>query len=85
VDFEDGEPIAAPTLILVGESALDRTVPPDVSRRYSAWIPHAEVRTLASTGHLGTVTRAATFAHEVGAFVDREDAAASGPRHTAAM
>jgi pimeloyl-ACP methyl ester carboxylesterase len=84
VNFEDGEPIVAPTLILVGESTLDRTVPPDVSRRYCARIPHAEVRTLPSTGHLGTVTRPATFADEVGAFVDRQNAAASrGPRTVA--
>jgi hypothetical protein len=45
-------------------------------------IPHAEVRTLASTGHLGTVTRAAQFASEVRAFVDRADSGA--PRHTVA-
>jgi pimeloyl-ACP methyl ester carboxylesterase len=82
VNFEDGDPIVAPTLILVGENTLDRTVPPDVSRRYCARIPHAEVRTLASTGHLGTVTRAAQFASEVRAFVDRADSGAA--RHTAA-
>lgn len=85
VNFEDGEPIVAPTLILVGESRLDRTVPPDISRRYCARIPHAEVRTLSSTGHLGTVTRSTTFAQEVGAFVDRQDASTSPERHTVAM
>lgn len=71
VNFADGGAVAAPTLILVGEDGLDRTVPPETSRRYCALIPQAEFRTLERTGHLGTVTRPDTFAAEVMAFVDR--------------
>jgi len=71
VNFTDGGPVAAPTLILAGEDGLDRTVPPETSRRYCELIPQAEFRTLERTGHLGTVTRPDTFAAEVVAFVDR--------------
>jgi pimeloyl-ACP methyl ester carboxylesterase len=83
MDFVAVEPIEVPTLILLGESALDRTIPTDISRRYCGLIPHAEVRTLNATGHLGSVTRAASFANEVGAFVDRANAEGSHGRHDA--
>jgi pimeloyl-ACP methyl ester carboxylesterase len=86
VNFSDGEPIAAPTLILVGESGLDRTVPPEISRQYCALIPHAEVRTLECTGHLGTVTRPDAFAAEVTAFLERRsDRRIAHDRRTVAM
>lgn len=71
VNFGGGDPIVAPTLIVIGESGLDRTVPPEISRRYCSLIPHAEVRTLDCTGHLGTVTRPEAFATEIGEFGDR--------------
>jgi pimeloyl-ACP methyl ester carboxylesterase len=74
VNFRDAESIVAPTLILIGESGLDRTVPPEVSRRYCALIPHAEITTLDRTGHLGTVTRPDAFASEVCQFVERAGA-----------
>jgi pimeloyl-ACP methyl ester carboxylesterase len=76
VNFRDAESVAAPTLILIGESGLDRTVPPEVSCRYCALIPHAEIRTMDRTGHLGTVTRPDAFASEVSDFVER-----AGARH----
>ncbi len=74
INFADGEPVTVPTLILLGEHGLDRTVTPDVSRRYSELIPQAEVKTLVQTGHLGTVTRPGAFADEIGAFVERANA-----------
>ena len=85
VNFGGGEPIVAPTLIVTGESRLDRTVPPEISRRYCTLIPHAEVRTLAGTGHMGTVTRPDVFAAEVSAFIDGAHAVGVfRERHTAA-
>jgi pimeloyl-ACP methyl ester carboxylesterase len=74
VNFDDAESVVAPTLIVIGESGLDRTVPPEISGRYRALIPHAEMRTLARTGHLGTVTRPDAFASAVSDFVERGDA-----------
>jgi pimeloyl-ACP methyl ester carboxylesterase len=86
VNFGDGESIDVPTLILTGESGLDRTVPPEISRRYCTLIPHAEIRTLERTGHLGTVTRPEAFAAQVSAFVDCTDASRVSSRlHTMAM
>ena len=71
VDFAEGEPVLTPTLILVGECGLDRTMAPEASRRYCTLVKQAEVRTLDCTGHLGSVTRPDAFAAEIGAFVDR--------------
>ena len=85
VNFDVGDPVTVPTLIVLGENALDRTVPTEISRRYCALIPHAEVRTLNATGHLGTVTRPVSFANEVSAFVDRAGADASRGPHQVAM
>jgi len=86
VNFGAGESIAAPTLIVTGESGLDRTVLPELSRRYCALIPHAEVKTLERTGHLGTVTRSEAFAALVSAFVDRAGRGhTSVGRHSVAM
>jgi pimeloyl-ACP methyl ester carboxylesterase len=86
VNFAEGMPIGAPTLILVGENGLDRTVLPEISRKYCALIPHAEVQTLERTGHLGSVTRSHAFASAVFDFIDRSGGAhVSSDRQSVAM
>jgi len=62
------------TLVILGEDRLDRVVPPSLTREYLAICPHAEVVTLARTGHLGLITRADEFARIVGSFVERSTA-----------
>jgi 3-oxoadipate enol-lactonase len=75
IDFRSSaEPIAAPSLILTGESGLDRTVPPELSLRYLHLLRGAESRTLPRTGHLGCITRPEAFASLIGEFVERADA-----------
>jgi 2-hydroxymuconate-semialdehyde hydrolase len=59
-----------PTLIVTGEAGLDRVVPVERTREYAQLWPHARVVTLARTGHLGLITRAAEFARVVTSFVD---------------
>ncbi|MGE0813683.1 MAG: alpha/beta fold hydrolase [Vicinamibacterales bacterium] len=62
-------PIDVPALIVVGEPALERVVPPDATLAYRAWLPRASVVTLTGTGHGGTVTRAGEFAAHVAAWM----------------
>jgi pimeloyl-ACP methyl ester carboxylesterase len=63
-------PIAAPTLIVTGEPALDLVVPVAETRKYARLVPHARVATLARTGHLGLVTRPDEFASLVVGFAE---------------
>lgn len=58
-----------PALIVTGEDALERVVPPDATRQYRRWLPGARVVTLADTGHNGTVMRARDFSAAVGDFL----------------
>jgi len=67
--FSTGRPIPVPALIVTGEAALERVVPPLDTLRYREWLPHAHVATLAHTGHSGTVTRAGDFARLVADFI----------------
>jgi pimeloyl-ACP methyl ester carboxylesterase len=70
VDFTgDGARVKAPTLIVTGEDALDRVVPPPVSRKYLSLIPGAVYRKMDGTGHIGMITQPARFAHIVSGFV----------------
>jgi len=57
------------TLIVTGEDALERVVPPSSTRQYLTLWPHARTMTLARTGHLGLITRSAEFATLVSRFV----------------
>ena len=66
----DCERIAAPTLVITGEPALDRVVPVDSTRRYAQMIPGAKYVMLERTGHLGLVTRADRFAQIVCEFIN---------------
>jgi len=61
--------IAAPTLIITGEPALDRVVPVASTRHYADAIRGAAVVEMERTGHLGLVTRPREFARIVGSFV----------------
>jgi pimeloyl-ACP methyl ester carboxylesterase len=74
---EDCARVAAPTLVVTGEHHLDHVVPADGSSQYARLIAGARQATLASTGHLGTITRPDAFAAMVRDFVkDTRHAAA---------
>jgi pimeloyl-ACP methyl ester carboxylesterase len=72
-DFATRTRITAPTLVLTGESGLDRTVPVNLTERYLRVIPGAERAWLPHTGHMGTVTRPDEFARLVHDFVVRHE------------
>jgi hypothetical protein len=60
--------VQLPVLVVTGEDALERVVPPRMTRRYLDLWPHARTATIARTGHLGLITRPADFAAVVAAF-----------------
>jgi pimeloyl-ACP methyl ester carboxylesterase len=62
--------ISAPTLIVTGEPALDRVVNVADTSTYTARIAGSQHRILATTGHLGPITRPDAFAAIVRDFVD---------------
>jgi len=62
--------VQVPTLVITGEPQLDRVVPPALTAEYARLWPHAQVVTLARTGHLGLVTRPGAFADLLVPFVD---------------
>jgi len=64
------ERIAAPTLIVTGDAALDRVVPVEDTLEYAREIQGARVRVLEETGHIGLVTRPERFAEIVASFVN---------------
>jgi 3-oxoadipate enol-lactonase len=64
----DCQRVAAPTLVVTGETELDRVVPVDSTATYSRLIPGARSAVLDRTGHLGTITRPAMFAEMVHVF-----------------
>jgi 3-oxoadipate enol-lactonase len=61
--------VAAPTLVVTGEPALDHVVPAGGSLEYLQLIRGARHVVLERSGHLGTVTRPDAFAEIVKAFV----------------
>jgi len=61
--------VKVPTLVVTGEEALERVVPPRLTREYAAIWPHARVETLRRTGHLGMITRPHEFATLVTRFL----------------
>ncbi|MBZ5560085.1 MAG: alpha/beta hydrolase [Acidobacteriia bacterium] len=69
--------IDAPTLLVTGEPALDHVVPVDSSREFVRLIRGARAEVIASTGHIGSVTRPDAFVALVSRFVE-------GTRHAAA-
>jgi pimeloyl-ACP methyl ester carboxylesterase len=62
--------IDRPTLIITGDPALDRVVPVRLTLEYQRLIPHARTATLARTGHIGLITRSASFADLVVPFIE---------------
>src|SRR5262249_43319170 len=69
--------ITAPTLLITGEAHLDYVVPVAGSAEYVRLIPQARHTVLASTGHLGSITRPREFTALVRDFVQgHRDAAA---------
>jgi len=68
--------VTVPTLLLTGEAHLDFVVPVEGAAEYQRLIPHARRVVLASTGHLGSMTRPHEFAALIRTFVE-------GLRHAA--
>jgi len=67
--------ISAPTMVLTGESGLDRIVPAESTREYLRLIPHAVSAELPATGHIGLITKPDAWADIVVGFVERARAA----------
>ena len=67
--FSDPALFSKPVMVITGEPGLDRVVRPELSARYLQAVPQAQHRVLASTGHLGAVTRPAEFAAMVQRFL----------------
>jgi len=62
--------ITAPTLVITGESDLDRVVPQASTLQYLTLIPGARHVVLPRTGHVGLLTAPKQFARIVGQFVE---------------
>ena len=65
----DCRKIVAPTLIVTGESNLDRVVPVRDSKKYLKLIRGSTHQVLPGTGHIGVVTRPYRFAKLAGHFI----------------
>lgn len=65
----DCKTISAPTLIVTGESNLDRVVPVRDSKKYLNLIQGSTHKVLQGTGHLGVVTRPYRFSELAGQFI----------------
>jgi 3-oxoadipate enol-lactonase len=71
----DARQVAAPTLVVTGEVALDRVVPVDGTREYVALIRSALGVTLEHTGHIGLVTKPEVFAERIDRWCSGESVA----------
>jgi pimeloyl-ACP methyl ester carboxylesterase len=69
--------VTTPTLIIVGDSHLDRVVPVAHSAEYLALIPHATMTTIPGTGHLSFLSKPREVAAVIRSFVDRSAGATS--------
>jgi len=63
--------VLVPTLVVTGESSLERVVPPQMTLKYRELLPQAQVATIARTGHLGLIKRPEEFADIVASFVTK--------------
>jgi pimeloyl-ACP methyl ester carboxylesterase len=70
--------VRVPVLVVTGDEALDRVVPPRLTLEYLRRWPHARHAVLRHTGHLGVVTRAGEFAGLVVPFARQADQDALG-------
>jgi pimeloyl-ACP methyl ester carboxylesterase len=73
-------PLPVPSLIVTGEAALERVVPPEATLVYRTWLPDARVVTMPGTGHGGTVTQPREFAHYVAEWMQSLPPARPAPR-----
>ena len=81
---DDCRAIAAPTLVVTGETSLDRVVPVSSSLDYLRLIPHSRHAVVARTGHLGALMHPDQFTALVDDFVTQwPHAAATSSRLTA--
>jgi len=80
---EDCELIKAPTLIVTGESRLDRVVPVYETKRYLRMIKGSTHQMLANTGHLGVMTKPYRFAEMAGQFIYAAQSVARSATRTA--
>ena len=80
---EDCELIKAPTLVVTGESRLDRVVPVYETKRYLKMIKGSTHQILANTGHLGAITKPYRFAEMAGQFIYAAQSAARSATRTA--
>lgn len=72
VDFAaDCRRLTMPVLIVTGERSLDSVVPVDDTLAYRSLIPHAIVRMIERTGHIGCLTRPDRFKAILVDFVER--------------
>ena len=62
--------VVSPTLVITGDEGRDRVVPVRSTLEYLRAIPGARHAVIASTGHLGSITRPEEFAGIVSRFVD---------------
>ena len=62
--------VHVPTLVVTGDTALDRVVPVQATHEYARIWPHARVVTIERTGHLGSITRPSEFARIVVTFAE---------------
>lgn len=72
----DCKKIKAPTLLITGESKLDRVVPVRETKRYLSLIKGSTHQVLPNTGHLGAITKPYRFAEMTGQFIYAAEAAA---------
>jgi pimeloyl-ACP methyl ester carboxylesterase len=66
---ESLERVNVPTLLITGETRLDRVVPVSLTKEYLRIWPRAQHATLPRTGHLGLITRPREFANLVENFL----------------
>ena len=69
-----------PTLVVTGESSLDRVVPVYGTHEYLRMWPHARAVTIERTGHLGLITRPDEFTRLVIGFTESIDGGAESRR-----
>jgi 3-oxoadipate enol-lactonase len=68
--FCEASTVQVPTLVITGEDRLDKIVKPELTRQYLIHLPHARHETLATTGHLGLVTKPKQFADAICRFAN---------------
>lgn len=74
-DLRDIGRVRVPTLVITGESDLDRVVPVRATREYLRLLPHARFEAVPRTGHLGFITRPDVVADLIAPFAGAAAAA----------